>query len=166
MHDPCMMHKCMIHIFLILIPDPDTCMHLWCMYLWCMHVCMILVWCTNVWYIYFWSWSLILIHACIHDAYICDAAYFVTNGPTDQRTNEQGDSRSWIDSSLVFLLCLSLSLLLWVCLLFVCLFAISLFVSLYICCLLFVYLFDLIDNWQFTGFPFVSPSSPLLCVVV
>ena len=35
----CMMHLFMMHISLILVPDPDTCVYLGCIYLWCGKFC-------------------------------------------------------------------------------------------------------------------------------
>ena len=134
-------HKCMqimMHISIIL--DLDTCVYDVHTCVYDVHMCvrcahMMCVWC--VWYTYLWSWSLILVHACMmqvskiidpdtcvyhagmydefwssilgpyacvmHEcimyismilmhACIYDAANFVP----DQRTDEQGDSRSWM----------------------------------------------------------------------
>ena len=85
-----------------MILDPDTCMYdayiyvpwsLTLMHVCMMHISMILdpwLWCMCVWCTFLWSWTLILKLACMYGAYIYDAANFVTN----DRTNEQGDSRS------------------------------------------------------------------------
>ena len=82
-----MMHIPIMHLYMIL--DPDTCMYdayIYVPWLWCMWV-----WCT-----YLWSWTLILKHACMYGACIYDAIFF-----GNQRTNKQGDSRSWMHISIM-----------------------------------------------------------------
>ena len=73
------MHISAMHIYMIL--DPDACVYDAHIYdprsLTLMHVCMMHI-------------SMILKHACMYGACIYGAANFVT----DERTNEQGDSRS------------------------------------------------------------------------
>ena len=132
-----LMHVCMMHLSMILDPDPEACMYVWCMcawcgkfchertnertnkailgegcswswymwpwctYVWCIypwsliliHACMMhtmilhpWLWCMCVWCTYLWSWILILKHACMYDVCVHDAANFVTNGPTNERT--------------------------------------------------------------------------------
>ena len=121
-------HKCMqimMHISIIL--DLDTCVydvhtcvydvHIWCAY--------------SVWYTYLWSWSLILVHACmmhvskvidpdtcVYHAGMYDEFWSSILGPyawmykcmylwcgwnffTDERTDGQGDSRSWISRACI-----------------------------------------------------------------
>ena len=77
----------MMHTSMIL--DPDTSMYDAHIYdpqsLTLMHVCMMHL-------------SMILNHACMYGACIYDAANFVTDGRTNKRTNEQGDSRSWMQT--------------------------------------------------------------------
>ena len=121
-----LMHMCMMHVSLILGLDVcrfDACVYdayismilepsydgyiydSWPLTLIMMDISMILdpwPWCMYVWWIYLWS--LILMHVCmmqvwmIHismifypDTCIYDAGLF-----PDQRTDEQGDSRSWM----------------------------------------------------------------------
>ena len=59
-------HVCMMHISIIL--DLDTCVYDVHTCVYDVHMCvrcahMMCVWC--VWYTYLWSWSLILVHACM-----------------------------------------------------------------------------------------------------
>ena len=80
--EPCMYDVCIYH------PRPLTLMHS-CF----MGICMM--------HIYRWSWSLILGHACKYDACIYNAAEILSR--TYERTNEQGNSRSWIFKDLLHL---------------------------------------------------------------
>ena len=90
------LHVCKMHLRMMLILvmqislifDPDACFHDACI-----HDPWYLI--LYVWYIYMWS-SILDPDTCIHDAYICDAAEILSR--TDQRTDGQGDSRSWIVS--------------------------------------------------------------------
>ena len=93
-----LMHVCMMHISMILGPWS------WYIHVWCIYLCSLILdytacvydahiydpgpwlWCMCVWCTYLWSWTLILKHACMCGACIYDAANFVTNGPTNERT--------------------------------------------------------------------------------
>ena len=114
-YDP---HICMMHLSMIL--NPDICMydaytyvprsftlkhafvydvyiydtwswymHIWCIYLfldpWLWRMC---VWCTYLWF-WTWSWSM---HVCL--VHVSMMRQILS--ATDERTNEQGDSRSLI----------------------------------------------------------------------
>ena len=85
------MYVSMMHIYMTL--DPDSCMYDAYMYItldpdayiydprsWCMHV-----WCRYEWCLY--PWSLTLKHVSLMRDFLV----------SDQPTNEQADSRSWID---------------------------------------------------------------------
>ena len=78
------MHVCMLHVYTILDPWP-WCMYVWCTYLWSlipMNICMMHVSTMQI-------YMILDPDACIHEA-----GFF--SWQTDQRTNEQADSRSWM----------------------------------------------------------------------